>query len=65
MIDEAVNADIGECVPADTDDVVTESSSREKKALELESFKASSAVLFSPGPIIHIFKEITGTNGNT
>ena len=43
------------------DTVATEN---EKKQLELEAFKANAVVLLSPGPIVYIFKEITGISNS-
>ena len=40
--------------------VSTVSTEMEKKQMELEALQASAIILYSPGPIVHIFKEITG-----
>ena len=45
---------------ATTAAVSTVSTEMEKKQMELEALQASAIILYSPGPIVHIFKEITG-----
>ena len=40
--------------------VSTVSSEMEKKQMEMEALQASAVVLYTPGPIVHIFKETTG-----